>query len=124
MLSYRLYILALLMVTTALSSGCSRPVSYANDVFPILEKHCLSCHKRGTEAYETTGYGMETYEDFMQGTKFGSVIKPGFGFASTLMILVKHQADPSISMPHGEQPLTEKEIGTIKVWIDEGANNN
>jgi hypothetical protein len=112
------------MLATALSTGCSRPVSYANDVFPVLEKHCLSCHKRGTEAYVETGFGMETYEDFMQGTKFGSVIKPGSGFASTLMILVKHKADPVLDMPHNQEPLTEQEIETIKVWIDEGANNN
>jgi len=122
MLSYRSFILALLAVT--LSTGCSRPVSYAKDVFPVLEKHCLSCHKRGEEAYVTTGFGMETYEDFMQGTKFGSVIKPGSGFASTLMILVKHKADATLDMPHNQEPLTELEIETIKVWIDEGANNN
>ena len=124
MLSYRLYILALLMVATALSTGCSRPVSYAKDVFPILDKHCLSCHKRGEEAYVTTGFSMETYEDFMKGTKFESVIKPGSGFASTLLILVKHEANHSIDMPRDEQPLTEQEIETMKVWIDEGANNN
>ncbi len=124
MLNYRPLILPLLVVTLSLSTGCSRPVSYANDVFPILEKYCLECHKLGTEAYETTEFGMETYEDFMQGTKFGSVIKPGAGFASTLMILVKHKADPSLDMPHGKQSLSELEIKTIKVWIDEGARDN
>lgn len=124
MKNYRLFILALMAVTVALSTGCSRPVSYANDVFPILEKYCLECHTLGTEGYEVSGFHMETYEDFMRGTKFGSVIKPGSGFASTLTILVKHKADPSLNMPHSEKSLTEKEIETIKVWIDEGANNN
>jgi hypothetical protein len=60
----------------------------------------------------------------MKGTRYGSVIKPGAGFASTLMILVKHKADPSLDMPHNEQPLSELEIKTIKVWIDEGAKDN
>jgi hypothetical protein len=124
MLSCRPLILTLLTITISLSTGCSRPVTYANDVFPILEKYCLECHKKGTEAYVATEFGMETYEDFMQGTKYGSVVKPGEGFASTLTILVKHKADPALNMPHGEQPLSELEIKTIKVWIDEGAKNN
>ena len=106
MLDHRVYILALLAVSATFISGCGRPVSYANDVFPILEKHCLSCHKLGGDGYEASGFRMETYEDFMNGTKFGSVIKPGSGFASTLTILVKYKADQSLDMPHGQQPLS------------------
>ena len=124
MLNRCLYTPALLAVTVIITTGCSRPVSYANDVFPILETHCLTCHMQGGDGFEASGFNMETYEDFMNGTKFGSVIKPGSGFASTLTILVKHKADASINMPHGEQALSEFEIKTIKVWIDEGANNN
>ena len=30
----------------------------------------------------------------------------------------------SINMPHKKQPLSEAEIETIKLWIDQGAQNN
>ena len=107
-----------------LGAGCSKPVSYSKDVFPILEDRCLPCHKQGEKGYEASGLNMETYENFMKGTKFGPVVVPGSGFSSTLGVLIEHKADPSINMPHGEKPLTDKQIKIIEKWIDEGALNN
>ena len=109
---------------TALGSACTRQVSYSKDVMPILEKNCMSCHKEGGKGQVATGFSMETYEDFMKGTKFGPVIVPGSGFSSTLAILIEHKADPKLNMPHKKQPLPEQDIETIKLWIDQGAKNN
>lgn len=116
--------LTILCLFSLLGSGCSKQVSYAKDVYPILEENCLECHKEGGKGQVASGLSMETYEDLMKGTKYGPVIVPGSGFSSTMAILMEHKADPVLNMPHNQQPLAEEEIETIKVWIDQGAKNN
>jgi len=32
--------------------------------------------------------------------------------------------NPSIRMPHGREPLKDKDIETLKLWVDQGAQNN
>lgn len=108
--------------------GCQRAeepeVSYSQDVRPILEKNCLECHVEGGSGYEASGFSMASYEDLMKGTKFGPVVKPADSFTSALTMLVEGRADASIQMPHGKDPLTEEEIATLKIWIDQGARDN
>jgi hypothetical protein len=61
----------------------------------------------------------------MKGTKFGPVVQPGNSFESVLVMLVEGRADQSIKMPHqDEPPLAAEQIETLKLWIDQGANNN
>ncbi len=74
-----------------------------------------------SEGAEKSGFAVDTYESVMKGTKLGPVVVPGSAESSTLYRLVAGKADPSIMMPHGKQPLTNKEISTIKQWIDAGA---
>jgi len=111
-------------------AACERTapeVSFASEVFPVLEQHCLECHKAetGQVGYEASGLSMETYEDLMTGTRFGPVVLPGDSLGSALSILIEGRADPSISMPHGDRPsLAQPQIDAIKTWIDQGANNN
>jgi hypothetical protein len=113
-----------LLVLVVSGSGCDSTVSYSRDVFPILEKNCLSCHKPDSEGFAVSEFSVASYQDLMKGTKFGPVIEPGLGFASTLMILIQHKADPSINMPFGKDSLSERDIGLIKSWIDQGARDN
>ena len=107
--------------------GCDRtsPVSYSKDVRPIIDEHCMKCHKAGGEGEEKSGLNMETYADLMKGTKFGPMIVPGDAFGSNLIVLIEGRADPSIHMPRDEHgPLSEPEIATIKNWIEQGALEN
>ena len=50
---------------------------YSWHVQPIIEKHCLACHQQGGQGFEASGFSMETYEDFMRGTKYGPMVIPG-----------------------------------------------
>jgi hypothetical protein len=116
------------MGLTALT-GCKGdqqpPVSFNNDIYPILQAHCLECHNKEGEGFKASGFSMESYEDFLKGTRFGPVIKPGDSLSSTLVVLIEGKADPTINMPHGDrQPLAKEQIDTIKKWIDQGALNN
>lgn len=113
-----------LLVILALSAGCERKVSFAKDVRPILNDHCLECHATGKEGYTKSGLNMESYAGLMKGTKFGPVIEPGSSISSTLFRLIDHKADPSINMPHNKTKIEEQHIELIKRWIDQGAKDN
>lgn len=116
-------VLAALLMFVTLGAACTREISFKEDVKPIL-RGCRSCHIPGGEGYKASGFSVETYESVMKGTKFGALIEPGSSISSSLMILLEGKADPSINMPHDKRALPEKEIKTIKAWIDQGAPNN
>ncbi len=115
--------LAVLVMFAVLGVGCTREVSFQEDVKPILGV-CKSCHSSGGDGYKASGFSVETYDSVMKGTKFGAMIEPGSSISSTLVILLEGKADPSINMPHNKHPLPKNEVKTIKTWIDQGARNN
>lgn len=126
-------IISLLVVAFLLGTGCTRQVSFSQDVRPMLNAKCLSCHDGSGEGSTQSGFSVKTYDSLMTGTKLGKVIVPGDAVSSTLYRLIAHKASPEIQMPphHGQslakgkaEPLTEGEIATIKQWIDQGAKNN
>ena len=118
----------ILCVLVALSAGCARqtvPVSYKHDVAPLLAEHCGRCHLGGGKGTQTSGLAMDSYEQLMEGTRFGPVIRPGEATGSTLIAVVEGRVDPAIRMPlDAHNPLGPDEIRIIKRWIDEGAQNN
>jgi len=124
-----------------LGAGCAKKeVSFKQDVYPILQKNCITCHSPGGEGYAASGYSVESYETVMKGTKYGAVIVPGSSISSTLVILIEHKADPSINMPPPRVKqllghvnhlkdwkvpmLPAEEIKLIRAWVDRGAKNN
>jgi hypothetical protein len=126
-------IMSLLVVAFLIGAGCTRQVSFSQNVKPIMDAKCLSCHDGTGEGSTQSGFNVKTYDSLMMGTKLGKVIVPGDAVSSTLYRLISHKASPEIHMPpHGGQslakgkgePLTEGEIDTIKLWIDQGAKNN
>jgi hypothetical protein len=115
-------------VVIPLFAGCAPEkapeVSFANDVKPILDESCLSCHTQDGEGYQKSGFSMESYQAFMRGTKHGPVIRPGDAASSTLVRLVEGKADPSIRMPFHKEQLPEEKIAVIRDWVDQGAKDN
>ena len=114
-------------VAAILASACkSEPkVSFSQEVRPILEANCLSCHQAGGAGFEASGFSMVSYDDLMKGTKFGAMVIAGDAEGSNLVVLMEGRADPSISMPHGSiKKVAGRDIKTIRLWIDQGALNN
>lgn len=109
------------------AAGCERnqDLSFAQDVKPVIDEHCSSCHVQGQAGYEVSGFASDSYASLMKGTKFGPVVIPGDSFNSTLVVLIEGRADSSINMPHGTlRELRSEEIDIIRRWIDSGAMND
>ena len=119
--------LIMLCLLALVITGCGREdaISFSQDVRPILEQNCLECHQAGGIGLKTSGFNMETYDGLMKGTNFGPMIIAGDSQGSNMLVLMEGRADPSISMPHGQQdPVSEHDIQTIRLWINQGAKNN
>jgi len=131
----RTHILSFIIIASipVFGTGCSQQVSFNKDVKPILASSCLQCHDGGGEGSSASGFNVQDYDSLMQGTKFGPVVVAGDSVSSTLYRLIDHKADPKIQMPpHHDvtlaegrsEPLSDAQINTIKMWIDQGAKNN
>ena len=101
-----------------------RDVSYADEVAPILETHCIRCHVPGQPGAEATGLLLDSHVGLMEGAHSGPVIKPGNARTSSLYILISASDNLTVNMPHGTDPLDAEEIETIRVWIENGAVDN
>lgn len=113
--------------TITLSVGCTtaeKEVSFRDDVRPVLEENCASCHTGDAEGMQESGLSMASYEDLMAGTRFGPVVIPGDALSSVLIQVVEGRVDESIRMPHGGEELTEAETAVLRDWVNQGAKNN
>jgi hypothetical protein len=116
-----LWILGQMWAPTALAK---EPVSFKDDIFPIIQIRCTECHIPGGEGYEKSGLDMRSYEGIMKGTKFGSVVVPGDAFTSNLNVLVEGRASKEIQMPKHMKKLTSCDVDLFRRWVNQGAKNN
>ena len=67
------------LVAVALTTGCSKAptVSFASDVLPVLNTHCMECHKAGGTGTVESGFSVESYDSVMAGTKLGPMVVAG-----------------------------------------------
>lgn len=88
-------------------------VDFAHDVVPIFKAKCAGCHTNGT--YKG-GLSLDTRESMLKA----KAVVPGKAAESELYLRITSK-DPELVMPQKSFPLDEKQIATIKKWIDEGA---
>ncbi len=124
--------LGLIVLTIGLL-GCERQISFADDVQPILDDKCISCHARAGEGHVASGFSVNDYDSVMKGTKFGPVVIAESRMSSALYLVVAQKTAPEIQMPpHHEEsfaegrgaPLSVAEVKIIGDWIDQGAKDN
>jgi len=121
-----LHLSALTLPVMLLNSCATQQVSYQNDVVPILESRCASCHTPPDGAgFRATGLSLESYDALMQGTAYGPVIYAGDSRRSILNMLVEGRAGKMQRMPHNdEETLSEAQIEILKNWVNQGALDN
>ncbi len=94
-------------------------ITYNDHVLPIFRARCGSCHNSNDRS---GGLVLDQYAAMMEGGSSGEVIDPGDGEFSYLWLLINHEDTPK--MPPNADKLPEKELATIKKWIDLGALEN
>jgi hypothetical protein len=116
------------LLTSLVVVGCAvRPqVSYQRDVRPIFVDKCFDCHSPPYgEGYTKTGLDLRNYESLMKGSVYGPVIVPGSSKKSPLNMLVEGRAgDLSRVLKRQHNPMTDDEIKVIRLWVEQGAQNN
>ncbi|MEZ5039559.1 MAG: DUF1553 domain-containing protein [Saprospiraceae bacterium] len=93
-------------------------VDFNTAVRPILNRHCLKCHG-GVKAQSGLSFLFEE-EAFAPAESGLPAILPGDARHSELIKRIKHH-DPELRMPPAGDPLSQAEIQTLSLWIDQGA---
>jgi WD40 repeat protein len=100
-----------------------KPVSFFEEVLPILEEKCLACH---STSLAESKLNLEEVRTMLKGGKRGPAITPGKGAESLLIKVASRQIDPPMPPPNRKdyKPLSPEELGLIKLWIDQGAQDD
>ena len=110
--------LSIALSLTALSPAPAEDVDFLEDVWPILEARCISCHgpeKQKGKMRLDTHAGM-----FGEGTKWKPIVAGDLD-ESIVWELINLPADDPDIMPADDDPLTAAEIEVFKSWIEAGA---
>lgn len=101
-------------------------VSFKNDVMPVLQDHCISCHQPGGKGHAKSGLDLTSYQGLMKGTVYGPVVIPGNSETSTFTKLLTG-TNKGLKMPMGLNPegtLARQYILLLRNWVAQGAKNN
>lgn len=107
------------------------PISFANDIQPIFSRSCVDCHTPG-------GFAANTGLFLTEGTAFSRLVNvkssqnsnltrvvPGDSAASLLFQKISSDRPPvGGRMPLFDDALSSDDIERIRLWIDEGAEEN
>ena len=107
-----------ILCIASLCSNLFSQVSYTNQIQPIFNTNCTSCHVGGGAAT----LDLTSYDGVMSGGVSGLSIISGDNENSELYIRIILPEGTAGSMPPND-PLSQEEIDLIGDWINEGANN-
>ena len=107
-----------ILCIVSLCSNLFSQVSYTNQIQPIFNTNCTSCHVGGGAAT----LDLTSYDGVMSGGVSGLSIISGDNENSELYIRIILPEGTAGSMPPND-PLSQEEINLIGDWINEGADN-
>jgi WD40 repeat protein len=94
------------------------PVSFINDVAPILKENCFACH----DAKKRKGkLDMTTFANFRKGGDNDDPIDPGNPDSSLIITLIAGKGAKSMPPKDAGDPLPKEKVAVIEQWIKEGA---
>lgn len=86
----------------------SIPKSFANDVKPIFQQNCVTCHFSGSTF--ANGQSWETYSEIEANKQ-------------SILTAIKHESGKT-PMPFQGTKLSDSLIQIIECWVADGAQNN
>lgn len=98
--------------------AADKPVSFHNEVVPVLKRSCTGCHHPGKQKGDLD---LTTYAALVKGGKHGASLKAGDPRDS---LLVEEISGNEPSMPKEGDPLTKEEVALFERWIAEGAKDD
>ncbi len=114
---------ALIVITmTAMRSfgaGLPDKVDYNRDIRPILSNNCFLCHGPD-EAHRKAKLRLDTRDGALKDLDGYSAVVPGKPDISELVIRILDSDDPMPPTKSGKK-LTDREIGLLKKWVEQGA---
>lgn len=108
----------MLFGTPAVVHAQTKPVSFINDVAPILKENCYACH----DAKKKKGkLEMTSYENLRKGGTKDDPVVPGNSKDSTLINVLIATGPDRMPPKDAGDALPKDKIAIIAKWIDEGA---
>ncbi len=106
--------LCLFAVASQSLHAADAPLNFEDDIVPILQARCFSCH-----GSETRKGGLDLRRKFtiVAGGDGGAAIEPGKPDESLLIEKIVSKEMP----PKGEDPLDARQIELLKRWVKAGA---
>ncbi len=111
-------LIAAALLAEAVASAAPSPVSFRDQVLPLLEQRCQICHPADGGQ---SGLALTSYAALNKGGKHGAAFVPGQPDAS---LFVKQISGAKPAMPMAAEPLDAASIELIRRWISEGAKND
>ncbi len=110
--------IALMVVCAVTVVADEQPVSFNEQIRPLLNKHCTSCHGGVKQAADISF----VYSDTVLPPE-GWIVEPGDPDSSSLIDRITTD-DPDLRMPPPDEhpaPLPEHDIELLRRWIRQGA---
>ncbi|WP_425615812.1 DUF1553 domain-containing protein [Anatilimnocola sp. NA78] len=101
-----------------LPAAITRSVDFVDDVLPVLQKHCFSCHG---EDEQESGLRLDLKKSAFAGGDSGAVIEPGKSAESRLIHLVAGLDGELMPPADKGERLTADQVALLRGWIDQGA---
>jgi uncharacterized membrane protein len=119
--------IASIVLLVFLVTGCGKkPVSFHNDIQPILNNHCIQCHGTQNPAAMVV---LTSYDSVMSAkvTKWKKPIVVAGNPSESWLYLRTGTTQPHFRMPPDTLnmvPLSDEQLELIGKWIQQGAKNN
>lgn len=90
---------------------------FSREVRPLLEQKCMGCH--GPAEFANSGLSLVSAGGMLAGGSRGPAVVPGRPSESLLIRALAGDGLPR--MPYGGDPLTSKQVDSLRRWVQEGA---
>jgi mono/diheme cytochrome c family protein len=87
-------------------------VTYSQSVVPIIQNNCISCHGNSVAAGLGGNVKLQDYADVKLRADDGKLVGT-----------ISH-AQGYVTMPQGAPRLNDCTISTVRIWVEQGAQDN